>query len=360
MKKRGKNTGRNRGNRRKFVAIAAACVVVIVMAVTLVPRLTDTDTVRIRDWHDLHRVRDDLAGSYVLANDLDSTTPGYDELAGPTAHEGKGWAPIGQALFLEDGIVGEAFEGAFDGRGHEIRDLFIARSDENTVGLFGILGEEAVVRDVGFVGADVTGYFTVGVLAAMNLGNVSRSYSTGSVVGNSAVGGLLGGNGGSVSLCYSEASASGQMVAGGLVGMNSRGAVTDSYATGSVTRVGGGDASFGGFVGRNREGMIVNCYSIGSVYYQEGVVLTDNGFAGSVLTDGHYEMTGNYWDVETSGQGATAGGATGLATAEMMDAATYEGWSIAAVGGPDRRNTSYTWNIVDGETYPFLSWQRRS
>jgi hypothetical protein len=28
-----------------------------------------------------------------------------------------------------------------------------------------------------------------------------------------------------------------------------------------------------------------------------------------------------------------------------------------AVADPSARNTSYTWNIVDGQTYPFLSWQ---
>jgi len=364
MKKSGKNkSDKNKGNKRRIVAIAAACVVVIVIAVIFVPRLADTDTVRIRDWHDLHRVRDDLAGSYVLMNDLDATTAGYGELAGPTAGDGKGWEPIGQAVFLEEGIVGEPFEGAFDGRGHEIRGLFIARSDENTVGFFGIIGEGAVVHDVGIVGANVTGHFTAGALAATNLGSVSNCYSSGMVTGNSGAGGLVGANGGAaatISGSYSTASVSGYMVVGGLLGANSRGTVRDSYATGDVSRVYGTNVSFGGFVGRNIEGRIVNSYSTGSVHYQDGVVPTDNGFAGSAVTDGGYEMTGNYWDVEASGQGSTAGNATGQATAEMMDIATYEGWSIAAVDGPDRRKTSYTWNIVDGEAYPFLSWQRRS
>ncbi len=49
----------------------------------------------IRDWHDLDAIRDNLGGSYVLMNDLDSTTAGYKELASPTANGGKGWQPIG-------------------------------------------------------------------------------------------------------------------------------------------------------------------------------------------------------------------------------------------------------------------------
>jgi hypothetical protein len=33
------------------------------------------------------------------------------------------------------------------------------------------------------------------------------------------------------------------------------------------------------------------------------------------------------------------------------------GWNIVAVANPATRNPSYTWNIIDGQTYPFLSWQ---
>jgi len=349
-----------RSSRTRLAVIVAACAIVaVVVAVAVTRDGVPADAVGIQDWHDLHAVREDMSGSYILMNDLDSTTHGYQELASRAANNGSGWEPIGQAQFLEQGIVGDPFEGTFDGRGYEIRDLFINRSDENTVGLFGIVGEGGVILNAGVVGANVTGHFTVGALSAMNLGVVSRCYSTGSVNGNSAVGGLLGGNSGNVSSSYSTTSATGKAVVGGLVGMNSRGTVTDSYATGSATRVYGSDSSFGGFVGRNREGKIVNCYSTGGVDYGEAAAPTANGFAGSVVTDGDYEMTGNYWDVETSGQSSTAGDASGRVTAEMMDVATYEGWSIAAVDDPDGRNTAYTWNIVGGQTYPFLSWQRR-
>ena len=42
-------------------------------------------------------------------------------------------------------------------------------------------------------------------------------------------------------------------------------------------------------------------------------------------------------------------------TAEMQNIATFAGWSIIAVASSET-NPAYTWNIVDGETYPFLSW----
>jgi hypothetical protein len=42
----------------------------------------------------------------------------------------------------------------------------------------------------------------------------------------------------------------------------------------------------------------------------------------------------------------------------MQDITTFTAvaWNIIAVG-PDNPNNAYTWNIVNGVTYPFLSWQ---
>ena len=95
--------------------------------------------------------------------------------------------------------------------------------------------------------------------------------------------------------------------------------MSNSYSTGGVT----GDDDVGGLVG-----------------YSEGTV------------------SNSFWDTETSGQSTSAGG-TGKNTTEMQDIATFSGagWNIIAVNDPDMRNTAYVWNIVDGETYPFLSWQ---
>jgi len=51
-------------------------------------------------------------------------------------------------------------------------------------------------------------------------------------------------------------------------------------------------------------------------------------------------------------------GGTGNTTAEMQDIATFSGagWNITAVN-PGQTNPTYIWNIVDGKTYPFLSWE---
>ena len=266
------------------------------------------------DWYDLGAIRNNPRGSYLLMDDLDSATPGYTELASPTTNEGKGWQPIGNDSYL--------FTGNFDGQGHEICDLFINRPDESLIGLFGSVGEEAVIENVGLVNATVTGEHEVGSLVGHNQGAVSSSYATSNVTGKGYyVGGLLGCiNEGSVSNAYSTGNVTGYKGVGGLVGGGAYSTVSNSYSTGSVR----GNLSVGGLV----------------------------GFNFFFLT-----VSNSFWDIETSGQ-ATSDGGTGKNTTEMQDIATFTGagWSIAAIA-LNETNPSYIWNIVNNMTYPFLSWQ---
>jgi len=386
--------------------------------------------IEIRDWYDLNAIRDNQDGSYLLMNDLDSTTLGYEELASPTANQGKGWEPIGAFINqqADHGVLG--FEGTFDGQGYEIRDLFINCPDESYVGFFLGVGQEGVIKDISMVNATVTGNAFVGTLAGWNhgavrdshskgsvtgnyvagglvglndgtvsnsystasvtgnssigglvgasfSGNVSNSYSTGSVTGNNCTGGLVGGSGGggTVSNSYSISSVSGGSHVGGLVGWNLYGTVRTSYSTGSVTGSGnnvgglvgsnidlgtvnnsystgsvtGSGDNVGGLVGRN-EGTVNNSYSIGSV--------TGSSYVGGLVGSNEVTVTNSFWDTETSGQATSAGG-TGETTAQMKNIATFSGagWNVTAVANPSTRNSSYIWNILTGQTYPFLSWQ---
>jgi len=171
----------------------------------------------IRDWYDLDAVRDNLGGSYILMNDLDSTTAGYEELASPTANEGKGWQPIGD---LYDPST-DPFTGSFNGQGYEIRDLFINRPDEHYLGLFGYVGEVGVIEDIGAVNVTVNGFSSVGGLVGENDGTVSKSYSTGSVTGSWYVGGLMGSsNEDTVSNSFWDTETSGQATSDGGTGKN--------------------------------------------------------------------------------------------------------------------------------------------
>src|SRR6056297_2706735 len=68
----------------------------------------------IYNWEDLYDIREDLYGDYILMNDLDSTSSGYDTLASSSANNGKGWLPIGDST--------NKFEGKFDGNDFTISD----------------------------------------------------------------------------------------------------------------------------------------------------------------------------------------------------------------------------------------------
>jgi hypothetical protein len=317
----------------------------------------------IRTWYDLDAIRDNLRGSYILMNDLNSTTAGYEELASPTANQGKGWQPIG--------TKDDLFIGTFDGQGYEIRDLFSNRPAEMYVGLFGVVDERGVVESIGVVNANVTGYGGIGGLVGDNEGTVSNSYSTGSVTGSGWVGGLVGVNLGTVSNSYSTGSVTGDERVGGLVGWNEASTVSNSYSTGSVT----GNYSVGGLVGAS-SGTVSNSYSTGSVTgnsnvggmvgentgtvsnsYSTGGVTGDSSVGGMVGRN-IGTVSNSFWNIETSGQATSAGG-TGKTTVQMKNLTTFSGagWNIIAVANPGTRNPSYVWNIVGNETYPFLSWE---
>ena len=251
-------------------------------------------SVEIGDWNDLDNVRNDLTGDYVLVNDLDSETAGYEGI-------GDDWNPIGEQAF-----DGEFYEGIFEGDGFEIRDLIVDTTDRN-VGLFSGIRSPGEIRNLSVVG-DITttsedfnasvlcsenrglienctagGSVTAlsiqntGVLVGNNLDTITESYATGSVEGDGRVGGLVGNNNGTVTESYATGSVEGGEEVGGLVGGNFD-AVTESYATGSVE----GDSEVGGLVGGNFD-----------------------------------TVTDSYWDTETSGQSSSDGG-TGLTTAEMQ------------------------------------------
>jgi hypothetical protein len=254
----------------------------------------------IRDWYDLDAIRDNLDGSYILMNDLDSTTAGYMELSGRTANGGEGWEPIGGlsvdpvSFWIVD--LTNAFTGNLDGRRCEITDLFIDRPDEDGVGLFGS-ASEAVIENLGMVNTEVTGRSYVGGLVGGSRAIVTNSYSAGSVSGDQQVGGLAGGIfwDSTVSSSYSAGSVTGEgQHTGGLVG-GTWGTVSESYSRSTVT---GGHMWVGGLSGGNW-GTVTNSYFTGSVS-------GDNHVGG--LSGGNWgTVTNSYSSSEVTGAGPVGG-----------------------------------------------------
>jgi filamentous hemagglutinin family protein len=195
------------------------------------------------------------------------------------------------------------------------------------------------------------GYNQVGGLVGDQEGTLSDSFATGAVSGtggNSEVGGLVGVNQGATSGSYATGAVSsdtGANYVGGLVGQNIA-SITDSYATGAVSGDGGADIA-GGLVGDNAASATI------STSYATGIVNSDFSVGGLVgEEDNEGGVASSYWDMQTSGIGASSGagniandtGITGMTTSALQ-AALPSGFS------------SSTWSILPGTSYPYLSWQ---
>ncbi len=395
---------------------------------------------------ELQNMKNNLAGSYALANDIDcSATVGWNG--------GAGFEPVGSHVSSRDN---DPFIGAFDGRGHTILNLFINRPDADHVGLFGYVGLYGTgitvpIHSVTLLGVSITGNDEVGALIGFNEdeASISNSSSDGDVTGSTNVGGLVGFNRkGAIINAYIAGTVTGSGYVGGVVGNNVAASITDttanstvigltwnvgglmgtnggsivnaaaigtvtgssdyigglvgscsgdiinSYATGKVRGLGNDNDNdsdhVGGLVGVKGSGSISNSYATGDVIvsslrYVGGLVGKNSGTitnsyatgraAGNTWVGGLVGWTSNairhcyavgrvsgssqigglvgyrasggsttqsYWDIETSGQGNSAGG-TGKTTAEMYQHATYIDWDFSAV-----------WWIEENISYPLL------
>ena len=339
---------------------------------------------------------------YELLADLDFDTNGNGRAdAGDTYwNAGEGWEPIAVPRGRIFGTALGAFQATFDGNGHTLSNLFVARDDHS--GLFGAIGSRGAVRDVRLTDMDVTGNQGVGGLAGENLGVVSRVQSAGQVLGEVQVGGLVGANLGTITLSRSSAAVTGMAPpdfvrtsdldrgTGGLVGYNG-GAIRGSYAIGRVV----GDSNVGGLVGWNfndgfvgsirSHASIVGSYATGSVAGRSSVggLVGTNGIPGNApfvlgeikasyatgrvsgpargvgglvgydSGDDSTIITASYWDTNTSGQTSGSFG-IGKTTAQLKAPTGYSGiyrsWNVDV----DDDGTNDAWHFGTGRQYPVL------
>lgn len=273
-------------------------------------------------------------------------------------------------------VIGDSqqpFSGMFDGAGYEISGLEVD-IDADEAGLFGRVDADGRISDVSLESVDVTGEDLVGGLVGRNEGTVSDVEATGNVEGLAEVGGLIGRNLGSIHRGAAEVDVVGEdEQVGGLVGFNpgtiesttARGVVdgedeavgglvgenldsiVTSYATGDVE----GDGIVGGLVGSNAEdGTISESYSVGSVTGSFSV----GGLVG--VNDGdETAIERSFWNLATSGQNDSAGGAGLSETDEFRFKREFEsqGWTFY----PD---DDFDWIMRaddDGVLHPSLDWE---
>ena len=232
-------------------------------------------------------IGNNYAGVYFqLMNDLDLNVAPWNT--------GEGWIPIGRKV----GVNNYTFNGIFDGNGKTISNLYIYRNTNTSSytgiyqGLFGFIGGNCTIENLGLLNARVWALSYVGSLVGATFSNtcaVSNCYSKNvdiggfsDVYGGSGFGGLMGYFEGLVTNCYSTGIVSYGGISGGLGGtVNGNinncwssaelpkggggligyfyGTMSNCYATGNVN--GGG----GGLVNSAGSGHIIDCYSTGNV-----------------------------------------------------------------------------------------------
>ncbi len=290
-----------------------------------------------------------LSGNYVLNSDInckDSSEWNYDAIE----EEYLGFAPLGTEA--------TPFTGVFDGNGHVISNLFINRENEDFIGLFGKIYNEAQISDVGLSDINITGNIYVGGFVGRNReGVIKNSYVEGSVIGKQLVGGIVGQNrNGTVMNSYSKANVEGELVVGGLVGENwgeeEKEMIQNSYATGNII----GEDFVGGFLGENITGTIKNSYSTGNPEEEpegeEDVGLFTGKNTGTIKNSFSYRGISS---LDCIGAGDSSG-------CQIIDTGKIE--SFYNYGEPPLEVLYKEWdfksiwsNIYNESDYPVFQWQ---
>lgn len=97
------------------------------------------------------------------------------------------WTPIGTAE--------NPFRGTFDGNGHIISGIYIKDATQSNVGLFGNVGSEAVIKNLGVTDSYIAGNENVGAICGKSEGTVVNCYTVSEVKGSKNVNPLVGAKG---------------------------------------------------------------------------------------------------------------------------------------------------------------------
>ena len=204
------------------------------------------------------------------------------------------WTPVGAS---SDG----AYTGTFDGQGYTISGLYFNNPHSSYVGLFGCIGANGKISNVGVLDSYFQFSTLGGGVCGVNYGTVRDCRNTGSVRGFGSIGGVCGfnekggiiensfnegtvsvsgtgdnvqnvggvsgNNNGTIKSCYNTASVSGQVSVGGVCGFNSVGTITNCFNEGTVS----GQNIVGGVCGNGCGVTTTNCFNEGTVSGQSHV-----------------------------------------------------------------------------------------
>jgi len=272
----------------------------------------------ITNYAGLVAIADDLAGDYVLGDDIDAS--------------GETFTPLG------------TFTGTLDGKDYKVKDLTITVSGADSQYAGFIITNQGAVSNLGLVDCVISCTSTsgsagtaavAGSLICKNnaAGTIYHCYSSGTITvtdnygWGARAGGLIWENRGAAEHSYAKVAitATGNSVTGGGFADENRGSTastTECFATGSLTLTGTASAEGGGFVWANLfSGVNTDCYAMGDITTSgtstkaAGFMETNNGTStncyskgkptaklkGGFCQENNGTITACFFDKETSG-----------------------------------------------------------
>ncbi|MGI6218171.1 MAG: hypothetical protein ACOYIK_11245, partial [Coriobacteriales bacterium] len=198
----------------------------------------------------------------------------------------RAWTPIGDVNTSSGSDSSMYFNGTFDGNGHVIKNIYIDGSVSNPgayggyQGLFGAIGSDAVIENVGIDGGYIYGRVAGGIAAISHTDSPSSMphiigcFNTANIAGNGSTsrgaGGIFGGEDRNGDHTASEADA-----------YRAACYIANCYNTGTINGSTSGPA--GGIAGTGSN-MIYSCYNVGTIN-------SSSSYAGSIV--GNVYATGS-------------------------------------------------------------------
>ena len=297
-----------------------------------------------------------LAWNAYVMNNTGTATPEYPNL-GTSAKlmadislEGKSWTPVG--YYGDNPWNGYSYAGTFDGGGHTISNLKIESSDSYSLGLFGYIATDGVVKNLALSDVEISGVFYIGGIVGYNRGTIENCHLlSGSVSGTYAVGGIVGYNDGTISTCNNKGKVSGTEAeyVGGIAGF-SYGTISACYNIGEIL----GYEKVGGIAGGNdyglSDGIIISCYNTGNI--------SGTSYVGGIAGYNYRTITACYWSVPEGSSITGIGDGSGSTTQVGENSVTWEAATSAmndAISDWNKENSNkcdYQFVQNDGESEP--------
>ena len=248
------------------------------------------------------------------------------------------WEPIGTGYW-------NAYTGTFDGQGYTISGLYFNDSSAKDVGLFGYIGANGKISNVGVLDSYFKFKENGGGICGENYGELQNCSNSSTVIGNRTAGGVCGYtySGGTVINCKNTGSVRGTNILGGVCGANSsnitncfnKGTVSGQYEVGGVCGFNGGNTTncfnegtvsgqynLGGVCGENNYGGITNCFN-------EGIVSGTDSNVGGVCGVSYSGTITNCYYLENTATDGIGGRADVSGKAEKMSKEQFKSGEVA-------------------------------